>query len=40
MWATPEGLNNVHPQLGGLHTIMSSSAFDGVDAMLSGKTFR
>ena len=45
MWATPEVFNNVHPQLGGLQTIMSSSgsvgkAFAGVDTMLSGKTFR
>ena len=49
MWATPEVFNNVHPQLGGLHRIMSSNGsvgnrnlatFGGVDTMLSGKTFR
>ena len=29
MWATPEVFNNVHPQLGGSHTIMSSSGSVG-----------
>ena len=29
MWATPEVFNNVRPQLGGLHTIMSSSVSVG-----------
>ena len=43
-WTTPEVFNNVHPQLGGLHTVMSSSGSVGnlwwCRQMLSGKTFR
>ena len=39
IWASIEMFNNVHPRLGGLHTIMNSSGrlatFGGVDKMLS-----